>query len=115
MVIEEEREEDFERAFEELYMETICIAKKNKELIKQLKAINNENDIFKGELKSKEEDHTQSKAKVKELQQQRSIKNKELKKQLKVIINKKDVLNGELRSKAEDLTQSKATVKELQQ
>lgn len=34
MVIEEEMEENFERAFEELYMETICIAKKDKELLK---------------------------------------------------------------------------------
>lgn len=32
MAIEEENEEDFKRTFEELYMKTICMTKKNKEL-----------------------------------------------------------------------------------
>lgn len=39
MTIEEEWEEDFERAFQELYVETIYLAKKNKELKEQLEAI----------------------------------------------------------------------------
>lgn len=39
MAIDEEREEDFKRAFKELYVETIHMAKKNKELRKQFEAI----------------------------------------------------------------------------
>lgn len=37
MVIEEEREDDFKRSFEELYVKTIYMAKKNKELKEQLR------------------------------------------------------------------------------
>lgn len=39
MAIEEEIEEDFQRAFKELYVETICMTKKNKELKEQLEGI----------------------------------------------------------------------------
>lgn len=40
------REEDFERAFEELYMETIRMAKKNKELKEQLEARTKDKDAL---------------------------------------------------------------------
>lgn len=69
MVIEKEREEDFVRASKELFVETICMAKKNKNLKEQLEAITKEKYILKEELRSKEEELTQSKDKVQELQQ----------------------------------------------
>lgn len=43
MTFKEEREENFERVFEELYVETICMVKKSKELKEQLEAIAKEN------------------------------------------------------------------------
>lgn len=42
MATKEEKEEDFERAFEERYVETIYMSKKNKELNEQLETINME-------------------------------------------------------------------------
>lgn len=62
MVIKEEREEDFERAFEELYVKTLYMAKKNKELKEQLEAITKEKDALEKKLRSKEVGLTQSKA-----------------------------------------------------
>lgn len=64
-----EREEDFERVFEKLYVVTICIANKNKELKEQLEAMTKENDVLKGELRNEDKELSQSKAKVQELQQ----------------------------------------------
>lgn len=54
MAIEEKREKDFERAFEELYVVNICMAKKNKELKEHLEAITKEKYVIKEELWSKE-------------------------------------------------------------
>lgn len=59
----------FVRASKELFVETICMAKKNKNLKEQLEAITKEKYILKEELRSKEEELTQSKDKVQELQQ----------------------------------------------
>lgn len=67
MAIEEEREKVFERAFEEIYTETICMAKKNKELKEHLEAITKEKCHI-GGTKEQGRDLTQSKAKVQELQ-----------------------------------------------
>lgn len=62
MTIEEEREEDFERAFEELYVEIIHIADKKKELNEQLEAITKEIDTLQEKLKCKEMELKLSKA-----------------------------------------------------
>lgn len=59
----------------ELYVEIIHMAKKNNELKEQLQGITEENDIFMGELRSKDEELGQSKAKAWELEQQ--LANKE--------------------------------------
>lgn len=67
MATEEEREEDFERAFEEVYMETIYMTKKNKELKEQLEEISKEKDAQKEDLRGKEEKHSIAKNKVEEL------------------------------------------------
>lgn len=48
----------------ELYVEIIHMAKKNNELKEQLQGITGENDIFMGELRSKDEELGQSKAKA---------------------------------------------------
>lgn len=58
MSIEEEKDDDFERAFEEQYVEPIYMAKKNKELKEQLEATTMENYDFRGELRSKVEELT---------------------------------------------------------
>lgn len=47
MAIEKEKEEDFDRAFEELYVESIYMAKTNKKLREQLKAINRRKKLLK--------------------------------------------------------------------
>lgn len=48
-------------------METIYIAKKNKEIKEQQEAITKENDVLKRELRSMDGELTQAKAKAKEL------------------------------------------------
>lgn len=48
MTNEEEWEEDFEKAIEELYVENIYLAKKNKELKEQLEVITKKKDVPKG-------------------------------------------------------------------
>lgn len=54
MTFKEEREENFERVFEELYVETICMVKKSKELKEQLEAIAKENKGLDEKHRSKE-------------------------------------------------------------
>lgn len=58
------KNEDFERAFEEQYVEPIYMAKTNKGLKEKLEATTKENYDLKGELRSKDEELTQSRAKV---------------------------------------------------
>lgn len=53
LAMEDGREKDFEWAFEELYVESIYIAKKNKKLIEQIEAINKEKEALKKKLKCK--------------------------------------------------------------
>lgn len=46
MIIEEKREEDFERAFKELYVEPYVWPRRTRELKEQPKAINKERDVL---------------------------------------------------------------------
>lgn len=67
MTIKEEREEDFERVFEKLYVEIICMVKKSKEYKEQLEVISKEKDVLEEKLRRKEVELTQSKEREKEL------------------------------------------------
>lgn len=71
------------KAFEELYVETICMAKKNKEQNEQLEAIKQEKNVREGQLRSKEDELSQSKAKVEELQQELVTKENDINKMLR--------------------------------
>lgn len=62
MTIKEESEEDFERAFEDIYVESKCMAKKNKELIEQLETINRDKEALEEKLKCTELEPTHAKA-----------------------------------------------------
>lgn len=68
MAIEEEKEEDFGRALGKLYVETVCMTKKNKETQGATRS-NRENDVLKKGLRNKDEELAQSNVKSQELQQ----------------------------------------------
>lgn len=71
MVIEEEREEHFERAFD---VESMCMAKKNKELREQLEPIKNDEKALEEIVKYKEMELKHSIAREEELEDQLATK-----------------------------------------
>lgn len=83
MTIKEEREEDFERVFEKLYVETICMVKKSKEYKEQLEVISKEKDVLEEKFRKKEVELTQSKEREEELQHQLANQEKDLNKMLR--------------------------------
>lgn len=82
MVKEEEKEEDFDRAFEELYMDSICTARKNTEFREQHEAINKEKKTLEEKLRYKELELKHSKAREQKLQQHLASKEKDINKML---------------------------------
>lgn len=74
MAIEEDREEDFERVFKELYLESMCMTKKNKELSEQLEAIKHEKKALEEMIKCKDMELKHSKTRKEELQDQLTSK-----------------------------------------
>lgn len=80
VAIEEKKEEDFERAFEEFYVETIHLAKKNKELKKQIEVITKDKDALQEKFKCKELEVKHSKAREEELQSQLASNEKDINK-----------------------------------
>lgn len=70
MAIEEKREEDIKRAFEEFYVESMCMAKMNQWLREQLETIKIEKKALEEMLKCKEMKLTHVKAIEEEFQDQ---------------------------------------------
>lgn len=74
MTMEEEREADFDRGFEELYVASICMAKKSKKLIEQPETINKGKEVLEEKLKCKEWELKHANAREEELQKQLASK-----------------------------------------